>query len=209
MLDLELLAPPTQTGLDVVSLAEMKKHIRLSPTITKMDDELTAAINAAVDVLHGPGGILNRTVLPCTWVRYLDRFPSCGYIQLPYPDLIEVQSVSYLNSDGDSPLSSLVFDEDYCVRTINMIPRVELQISRRWPTPYRKKRVVQVIYRAGYSTFPEKLKTWVRMYAAHLLQNKEMTINEPRQMMINRATEFGHLFLVNQLRVPNALDDWE
>src|SRR3546814_16274447 len=92
MLDIEIVTPPTQTALDVVSLDEFASHLRLSAALRNNAtwvENMTAALKEAVDDLHGMDGSLNRMVLPCTVKRYLHGFPSRGKpIVLPYPNPI-------------------------------------------------------------------------------------------------------------------------
>src|SRR3546814_8737862 len=109
MLDIEIVTPPTQTALDVVSLDEFASHLRLSAALRNNAtwvENMTAALKEAVDDLHGMDGSLNRMVLPCTVKRYLNGFPSRGKpIFLPYPNLIDVDAVTI--EDGSSPVNNL------------------------------------------------------------------------------------------------------
>lgn len=203
MLDIEITTAPTQNALDIVSVDALASHLRLSPRLRANADmrlRMTTAINEVVDSLHGFGGILNRMVLPCTVTRYLTRFPARGApIYLPYPDLIELDSITIMAT------STVVDPASYVVKR-PLVPEVWAKDS--WPTADAAVRAVAVVYQAGYQVFPEKLQRLIKIMAAHSLENPEATINEPRQMMINRRVEFGHDYLVAQLRVPVSMDDW-
>lgn len=207
MLDIEIVEEPTETALDVVSVEELARHLRLSATlrnnatwISNMED----AIKEVVDELHGTSGKLNRMIMPCTIKRYLDRFPSPGKpILLPYPDLIDLVSVTI--EDGSSPPNHLP-SSSYKVVKDTLIG--EVHAVGAWPTIVAGTRAVSVTYRAGYSKYPFKLKRLVKIMAAHVLENVEATINEPRQMQINRKVEFGVDYLMASLRIPLSYDDW-
>jgi hypothetical protein len=207
MLDLEIVEAPEDNGLNIVSLDEMKKHLRIRVSNTELDDDIKASIIDAADTLHGQDGELNRTVFPMVLRRYLPAFPGDGCpIRLPYPPLIDIISIEYMDLNGGSPLPALEAS-DCVVRTVNMVPEV-LPVSGRWPSTIRHPRAVAVTYSAGYEEYPDKLKRLVKLMAAHYLENKEATINEPRQMMVNRAVRFAKEDLVTALRVPVAFDQW-
>jgi len=202
MLDLDLVEEPTHTGIDIVGVAEMKRHLRVSNS--KMDDIVTSAINDAADMLHGVDGKLNRTVFPTTWRRYYSSWPASGIMRLPYPPLIEVMGVTF---GGGSPPDSLTEGVDYTVRTVNMIP--EIVLLRTPPQVPAGPRAIAVTYRAGYVTYPLKVKRAVKFLAAHFFENAEATINEPRQMAVNRKVEFGLDWIFADLKVPNSYDQWD
>jgi uncharacterized phiE125 gp8 family phage protein len=211
MLDLELVEPPTDAATDIVSIAEMKRHLRISPSNTSHDLQIADILAEVVDKLDGRGGELNRSLRPCTWRRYLPKFPRYPWktIQLPYPPLLEVLDVTY--ESGDSP-TSILSGADYIVRKAGgdgVVGEIELLSGRSWPTFPDHPRGVAITYRAGYEAYPPKLKRMVKILAAHYFENPEATINEPRMMMINRVTSFGMEDLRAALRVPVAYDDWE
>lgn len=205
MLDIEVETDPTETGVDVVSVAELARHIHLSPRLRANTDwtaNMTDAINETVDKLHGLDGELNRTILPCTWKLYLTQFPKRGPIYLPYPNLISVDAITI--EDGSSP-ANVVDDSDYVVKSC-LVP--EIYPTSTWPTVTFAPRAISITYQAGYETYPLKLKRLVKILAAHYLENPEATINEPRQMQINRKVEFGVESLRAALTVPVSYDDW-
>jgi uncharacterized phiE125 gp8 family phage protein len=203
MLDLELVTEPSETGLDVVSLDELASHLRLSATLrTKQSwiDIMTQAINEVVDKLHGPEGELNRTILPCQWKLHFSRWPASGKpIQLPFPPIISVDAVTI--ADG----AVVVPPGDYIVT--NSLIR-EIFPTSTWPTITNGTRALSVTFTAGYETYPDKLKRLVKIMAAHYIENPEATINEPRQMAVNRKVDFGVESLRSALRVPVSYDDW-
>jgi hypothetical protein len=65
-----------------------------------------------------------------------------------------------------------------------------------------------VTYKAGYTSYPPNIKRYVKILAAHIMENPEATILEPRQMQINRKVEFGVESLRAALRIPVSYDDW-
>jgi hypothetical protein len=208
MLDIEIVTQPTQTALNVVSRDEFASHLRLSPSLRNNATwiaNMEAALKEAVDDLHGFSGSLNRMVLPCTVKRYLTGFPARGKpILLPYPDLINVVAVTI--EDGSSPANNLP-TTSYKVSKGTLIG--EVWAVNDWPQVTRGPRAVSVTYEAGFAEYPHQLKRLVKIMAAHFMENPEATINEPRQMQINRKVEFGVEALRSAFRIPVSYDDWE
>lgn len=91
---IEVIEPPADR---IVSLSEMKAHLRVDHTD---DDQLIEAYTIAAEQrLDGPGGITGRAFRPQRL-----RATFCGFgerICLPYPPLIQVDSLTYLDSNGD------------------------------------------------------------------------------------------------------------
>lgn len=202
MLDIITVQEPIETALDVVSVAELARHLRLSPTLRNNATwvaNMTDALTEVVDKLDGLEGELNRTILPRVWKLYLTKFPKAGPIYLPYPNIISVDAITI--EDG----ATVVPDTDYVVNN-SLI--AEIYPTVRWPDATFGPRAVSVTYTAGYEEYPPKLKRLVKILAAHYLENPEATINEPRQMQINRRVDFGVESLRAALRVPVTYDDW-
>lgn len=215
MLDIEIVTPPEQDGTDILSVADLKKRLRI--THSRLDDVLEDAIIEAADKLHGPDGELRRTLFPTTYRRYLRKFPDLkdsrdkvvsvgrGIIQLPYPNLISVDAITI--EDGSSP-DNVVDDSLYTVRTGTLVGEIELNVGSSWPEYDEGPRAISILYRAGYVEYPPKLKRMVAILAGHYFLNSSATINEPRVLMLNRQTEFGMTDLRRALQVPLSHDDW-
>lgn len=218
MLDVVTIIPSDKTGVDIVTLDEMRRHLRLRPSNHALDPEIIELLDEVADKLHGQAGELNRTIFPTRLRRYMDRFPDLktdagavvaslkGPILLPFPPLIG--DVVLAIEDGDSPTTE-VDPDTYVVKDGMLVPEIWPKAGVTWPSVTTGPRAVSVSYTAGYSTIPPKLKRMVKILAAHYLENPEGTINEPRQMMINRRVEFGMDDLRAALKVGNSLVDWD
>lgn len=206
MLDIEVVTQPSLTAIDIVSLDEFASHIRISPRLRNSADQqsrMRAALDEALGTLHGFDGTLNRMVLPCGLKRYLTKFPADGNpILLPYPDLIGDAVVTI--EDGSSP-PTVVPASSYVVKK-TIVPEIWPKAS--WPQVAAAPRAISITYSAGYQHFPQNLKRLLKILAAHNLENPDGTIQEPRQMAINRKVEFGVDYLTSLLRVPVAYDNW-
>lgn len=172
LLDIEEFSAPEDDGTDIVSVAELKQHIRISPHTTALDADISASIIDAAARLHGRAGDLGRSILPTIWRRYLPAFPRGGIIRLPYPPLIEVLGVEYVDVDGGSPPLA-VEPNGYVVRNVDVFP--EIVFLSPPPQTQEHPRAVCVTYRAGYLDYPDTIKRAVKFLAAHLLTNKSAT----------------------------------
>lgn len=91
---IEVLQAPTD---HIVSLAEMKQHLRVDHTD---DDQLIEAyMNAAEARLDGPDSITGRCFRPTLLRAYFHSFGRS--ICLPCPPVISVTGITYLDSNGD------------------------------------------------------------------------------------------------------------
>src|SRR5687768_16065711 len=124
--------------------------------------------------------------VPRTSEMSLDRFPT-SIIELPMPPLIEVASVTYLDSAGDDQ----TFD-DASYRVIrNYGPKarrsiIELALGASWPSSGTFRNAVKVTYRAGYVevpnaspevvNVPEDIKESIAMRAAEFYKQRSDSV---------------------------------
>lgn len=208
MLDIEIVTPPTESALDILSVQELARHIRISPRVAQSDmwaDILESAIVDTVDRLDGFHGELNRTLMPRTLVRYISSFPRGrqAVIRLPFPPLIEVIGISY----GEDSPPDMVDPSDYVVRTGTIVGEIEAKSF--WPSVPSEARAVAITYRAGYLEYPAALRRLTKFLAAHMIENSEATVLEQNKTLIDRRVLFAKDDLVKLLRVPLGLDDWK
>lgn len=156
---LYLITAPTD---EVVTLAEAKTQLRVSGST---DDVLIEAlIQSAVDQIDpAGGGWLGRALRAQTWELRGPAFPcwydGCGYsrnfhkaywAELPYPPLIAVDSVKYL--DGDGVDTTLVEGVGYRVFQGGISQAYIAPIyNETWPSSVRcDPESVRIRFTAGY-----------------------------------------------------------
>jgi uncharacterized phiE125 gp8 family phage protein len=128
------------------TLDEVKAHLR----VENDDDDLLilSMMDAAVAHLDGRDGWLGRALVEQTWELALDRFPLC--IELPLPPLISVDSITYIDVNGDTvtidPDKYQVVVEGF--RKAMVVPAYRLV----WPVPRDVRQAVRVTFTAGYAT---------------------------------------------------------
>ncbi|MER9768876.1 hypothetical protein NKJ09_22750 [Mesorhizobium sp. M0189] len=212
MLDLEVVTAPTAPATDIVSSAELGRHMGLSASLAanaQWANILTDAITDAVDKLDGIGGELNRTLMPRTYQRFITKFPGkdeCGNpkpILLPYPPLIRVDAITI--EDGSSP-ENVIDPADYVVKSGMLIP--EIHPIAAWPSITAGPRAASITYTAGYSEYPGKLRRMIKFLAAHYCENREATVMEMNKTLIDRKVLFALDDLRAALRISPSYDDW-
>ncbi|AMX93625.1 MULTISPECIES: hypothetical protein [Mesorhizobium] len=209
MLDIEIVTPPTDEATDIVSVAELKRHLRISSTIAAHDTLLGEILEDVVDKLHGIGGELNRTLLTTTYKRYMTKFPGndeCGKplpILLPYPPLISLGAI--MIEDGSSP-DNVVDSADYVVKSGMLVP--EVHPVSAWPSVTAAPRAVSVTYTAGYAEHNGKVKRMVKFLAGHYFENTEATILEQNKTLISRNVLFAMDDLRAALKISNSYDSF-
>ncbi len=193
----------------MLSVADFKKHLRISSTVTALDDVLQSAIEDAVDKLHGIGGELNRTIMPTTYKRYLTRFPRLDDsgnplpILLPYSPLISFGAITI--EDGSSP-DNVVDSSAYVVKSGMLVPEVHPVSS--WPSITAAPRAISVTYTAGHTEYSGKILRMIKFLAAHYVENSEATILEMSKTLISREVLFALDDLRKALKISNGYDNW-
>lgn len=105
--------------------------------------------------------ITNHAIGSQKWKIVMDDFPDGDKITLPFPPLTDVDSVTYLDSDGVSATMSASESNGYIVDTDSEPGGIFLAYGSSWPsfTAYPHN-AVQIITSNGYtsSNVPKKIK---------------------------------------------------
>ncbi|WP_230769528.1 head-tail connector protein [Sphingomonas sp. Leaf4] len=148
----------------VVTVAEAKQHLRVdSDDQNAMIEGLIAAATAHID---GPDGYLRRAIGSQVLEAGMDSF-CYDRIDLPYPPVIEVQSIRYEGTDG-------------VWRTLDP-GRYETRDGSigsawgvSWPAVRRYRgasRSVLIRYKAGYAVLPPPIRVAILMMTADLFRS--------------------------------------
>ena len=117
------------------------------PGATEDDTAIAAIIRAATEDIDGPGGWLGRALGPQTLELTAAGFSEiarCGVIRLPYPPLISVLSVKYLDARG---IEQTLDPASYRVNETSLM----LSPGETWPATNAAVDAVRVRFRAGYN----------------------------------------------------------
>lgn len=143
-----------------------------------------------------------RRILRETWKLHLSAFP-WGRIELPYPPLIEVSSVTYLDDDGDEQ----TLDADEYIVTAPQGPEagrghIRLVDGGTWPTAATRQDAVRVTFRCGYvdtSVSPEVVDVPVELNHARLLVITDLYENRGSQNVGAGVSVSHNLMTANEL----------
>ncbi len=146
-----VVTPPSEP---VLTLAEAYQQLRLDPEFgtsppSRPDDVyIEEAVVAATAELDGPEGWLGRCLAPQTLALTLPEFPSGEPVYLPFPPLISVDSVTYLDSDGAD--QTLTETTDFRIGREGRVAYIAAAYGKAWPVGRVQGGAVTILYRAGY-----------------------------------------------------------
>lgn len=145
---IEVLEAPTEP---IVTLDEMKRHLRVDHTD---DDELIEAYTAAAEArIDGPNSITGRCFRVWRLRLLLPMF--AVRIPLPFPPVVSVDSITYLDNNGD--VAAFAETDQWRVIGENAAHGgiVALLEGVEWPSLYATADPdkVRIDYTAGYVNF--------------------------------------------------------
>lgn len=132
--------PPVAEPL---SLADVKRHLRIGLDWSDEDPELQGWIAAA----RREAERISGQALVAQTLRYtFDEFPDWE-IELPRPPLVSVSSIKYVDADG---VTQTILAADYSVITTRRPGIVEPAYGEAWPTAREQADACQVNFVAGH-----------------------------------------------------------
>lgn len=156
-------SPVADAVVEPVTVAEIKNHLR----VTENDEDILIAglITAARKIVEQ---YTRRALITQTFRLYLDEFPDSDLIELPYPPLISVSSVTYTDPDGVSrTLSPLLYQVD----NRSTPGRILLSSDGAWPSTDDNVNAVTIEYLAGYGATGAAVPSPIRLAITHLVSH--------------------------------------
>jgi uncharacterized phiE125 gp8 family phage protein len=169
-----------------VTVAEAKANSNI--TGTSQDDEIEAMIASATEQLDGKDGILGRALCTQEWELLLDAFPCGSEIKVPLPPLQSVESITYVDANGDTQtLATSV----YAVDVASEPGVVSLKYGQVWPTTQTQRNAVTIAFTCGYGEagdVPERIKSAIKLMVGDLFENREaqQTVKLENNPSLNR-----------------------
>ena len=147
----------TEPTSEPVTLAEAKLHLR----VDTIDDDarITELITSARQQAEL---ILKRSLLPQTWEKTLDAFPSSD-IELLYPSVIAIESIKYQDLNNNQITLSAA---NYYLDKDSEPAWAILAYGYTWPATLGVANAVRVRYSAGYANtaaVPASIKQWIKL----------------------------------------------
>lgn len=166
----------TAPAIEPLTITEAKAHLRVDAT----DEDA---------VIHGLIRTTRRLVethtkrqlITATWDLYLDEFPDCGVLKLPFGSLQSVSSVTYTDSSNAATTWS---SSNYIVSTAGIVGRIVPVYGGTWPsfTP-RPVDALVVRFVCGYGLgagdVPEEIRHAMLLWLGHLYENREAVVGTP------------------------------
>jgi len=157
----------------LMTLAEVKKHLRMSTAVTVEDTYLRSLSKLATERLQDLTG---TKLMLQTWKYYRDDWPAGDYIDLPYSPLNSGTSVAFIASTGGTAVSmgSTRWNAD----TVSQPPRIYLEYGDSWPTTglyeYNAIRIeAKYGYSSGSTSVPYALKHAAKLLISDWYENRE------------------------------------
>lgn len=160
----------TAPSVEPVTLAEAKLHCKVDGN----DDDtlITSLITAArLNAEHRTG----RVLITQTWDITFDGFPDDS-LDLPFPPLQSVTSITYLDSNG---ASQVLANTEYQVIINELSGRVVPAYGKAWPGTRPQPGAVTVRIVAGYGlavAVPQSIKNWMLLIIGTLYAQREVVI---------------------------------
>ncbi|TCP36545.1 head-tail connector protein [Sphingomonas sp. BK235] len=184
----------------VVSLKEAKDHLRVRHSAE--DALITGMVAAATQLLDGPAGDFGRALGVQTLEARFGLPPHGAPLRLPYPPLIEVLSISYLDHNNQVVAADLA---DFIVDGSELTPEGS---SFVWEGGSLRSDAVRIRYRAGYpddtsgdepkSTLPAAVRAAILLMVGDLYRNRD-TVTPVQAISIPMSTTVDRL--IEPLRV--------
>lgn len=184
------------TGVEPVTLAEMKGHLRVD--FTDDDDLITGLLVAARERAET---ITGRCIVTSNWVYSLNSFPynwqmetapvrstmsrvlnwwaDNQLIRIPQAPLQSITKIEYLPSSDSSAYLTLD-PATYLVDGVANPAVVYPVANAYWPYTYAVHNAVKISFVAGYAVVPEQIKTAIRVMAAYWYENREDSAVVPK-----------------------------
>jgi uncharacterized phiE125 gp8 family phage protein len=170
----------------VVTTADLRKHLRYATTTTEQDTELVGFLNAAHEYAQG---YCNQSFGSQTLELALDAFPE-GPIKLDSGPVTAITSVKYIDTDGvEQTLSSTLYTLD----SYSMTAYVTEAFNTTWPETRDIRNAVKVRYVAGATALPGAVRSALLIHVAHLDQNRGASSEIPEQVdaLLSTAKSWG------------------
>jgi uncharacterized phiE125 gp8 family phage protein len=153
-----VVAPPAP----VVTWEEADQHLKLAGDTEEQAyvESLIAAATGHIDV---PAGWLGRSIGLQTLEARLDAF--CE-IALPFPPVIDIVSVKYLDTDN---VEQTLAPDQYEL----MGNRLVTAWNVSWPSWLRRAEAVRIRYRAGYQTVPDPIRAAILLMVGDMFEFRE------------------------------------
>lgn len=153
----------------VVTWEEADQHLKLDGDMSQQT-QVKAMIAAATSHIDGPDGWLGRAIGVQTLEARFDLL-SCGSVVLPYPPVIDLVDVKYLDAQNVERPADL---EDFEVLGREV---VSVASDFPWLGGSMRREAGRIRYRAGYEVIPPAIRAAILLMVGDLYANRESTVS--------------------------------
>lgn len=175
------------TGVEPITLAEMKQHLRVD--FTDDDDLISSLITAAREHAETVTG---RSLVTSIWVYGLEAFPynwqlqtaparstinrfagwwaDAQVIRIPQAPLKAIASIRYIPSGGGAYVT--LDPSLYVVDTSSNPAVIYPAANQYWPYTWIQHNSVLITFTSGYSEVPEVIKTAIKLLVCYWYENR-------------------------------------
>lgn len=158
----------TDATEEPITLAEAKLHLRVDHSA---DDQLIGALITAAR--QAAEERMQRSILPQTWEKRLDLFPSG--IELPRGPVVSITSIKFLDTAG--ALQTLDPADYQLDNTSDYLGWVVPAVDVDWPDTQENINAVRVRYLAGWANpaaVPAAIKQWILAMVGATYTHREL-----------------------------------
>lgn len=171
-----LVTPPDP----LVSIQTLRKHLRVEHT--EDDAQIEAIAESVQGWLDGPTGWLRRSLGRQTLEVRIDHEFPCDRLALPFRPLISVESVIYVDEDGQA---QTLADSGYRVIEGETCA-IDLAYNTAWPATRWQSEAIAVRYVAGCATprdVPRAIVQAFLLLVGHYYRNREAVTPEKPEVL--------------------------
>lgn len=158
------------TSPSPITLIRAKQHLRIDDNAE--DEQILALISAATDFLATETG--QSLAATTTYRLSLDGFPADREISLPKPPLQSVESIKWVDPNGQE---QTLDPATYIVDASTKPGRIVLKPNQNWPTTDRSANCVNIDFTAGYTALPFMLRQAILLLVGHWHEHREAAID--------------------------------
>lgn len=160
----------TGPATEPVSLAEAKLQCRIDTSITDEDTLITSLITAARQ--HAER-FTHRAFVSQVWQDVLDA-PPCEVWQSPLAPVLSIDSVTYIDTNGDTQTwSSTLYLTDIPAGPTAGPARLTPVYGGSWPDTQDVMNAFTVQFTTGYASLPADIVAAIKLLVGHLYANRE------------------------------------
>lgn len=156
----------------VVTWDDASRHLNLGGDVTDqaLVEGLIAAATAHIDGPSAPDGGIGRAIGVQTLEARFDLWPprDCS-VELPFPPVIDLVSVKYLDANQVEQTGSL---EDFELLGNELVPAGSIF---PWEGGSTRREAVRIQYRVGYQEVPAPIKAAILLMVGDLYTNRQTT----------------------------------